>query len=123
MPLNCRYDPGDYLDYDEWHHGPTGDYYTIMPKLKRRKRCASCGKLIAAGATCTEFLISRAPRSGIEYSIYGDGENGVPKASRWLCESCSDIYFSLDDLGFDVGPYEDLRETLKDYQAIKRSEK
>lgn len=116
MPLtcNCDYDLGD---FDEWHYGATNDDYTIMPSFSRRKKCSSCGVLINTDAICTKFPIARATLSDIEERIYGDE---VPKAPRWLCESCSDIYFNLNELGYCVGPYEDLRETLKEYIQMNK---
>jgi hypothetical protein len=115
MHLTCGCD-FDYQEYDQWHFGPTGDDYTVMPKFPHRRKCASCGSIIEAGAICTKFPISAAPKSDIDVRIHGDGEEGVPRAPRWLCESCSDIYFNLDALGFCVGPWDDMREMLADYQ-------
>jgi hypothetical protein len=114
MPLTCSC--GDWGDFDEWHFGAVGDDYMIMLDFPKRKRCASCGDLIDSGSLVTKFQIARRPKNDIEERIYGDGEEGVPKAPKYLCERCSDIYFNLEALGFCVGPYEDLRETLKDYQ-------
>ncbi|WP_294346780.1 hypothetical protein [Prosthecochloris sp.] len=115
MPLTCGC--GDYEDYDEVFYGP--DEYSVMPQRRRRARCASCKSLINEGDTVTVFSRSRRPRNDVESRICGDDLSydiyAVPLASLYLCESCSDLFFSLDALGFCVGPYEDLRETVKQY--------
>ena len=114
MPLSCycEYEPdsGDVL-YD-----PPRDYKTC--DRKRATKCSSCREPVRPGDLAVEFTRYKVPEHEIELRIYGEtAESGPPRASLWLCERCGDLYWSLADLGFCVGPYEDLRETVRDYAA------
>ena len=106
MPLSCECDYGDC----DWYYEIPDDYSTF-DKL-RRKRC-SCGSLIERGALCLKFRSWRSPGSDIEERIHGDE---VPMASKYLCERCADLYFSLSELGFDcVSPNESMMELVREY--------
>lgn len=107
MSLSCEC----YDDYDWFYNGP--DDYSIFNR-KRRKRCTSCRQLIDIGALCTEFECWRPPNHEIEETIHGDA---VYIANQYLCEKCSDIYFSLEELGFCVvlGSMQDLLDEYQDY--------
>jgi hypothetical protein len=75
-----------YFDDPEFFYEKIGE-----PKpfnLKRRKRCINCKKLINQGTECQELDIWR-------YNENGDEKHS---ASRWLCEKCSDLSMSLDEL-------------------------
>jgi hypothetical protein len=59
----------------------------------------------------------RIPLHDIEVKIYGeDGE--IPIPPKYLCEPCSDIFFSLEELGFCVRPFDNQKELLKEYQEL-----
>ena len=112
MGLSCEcgdFEPGD---LDEWWYAPSD--YSTMPERKRRARCVSCKKPIENGATVTEFE-RRRHANGFEYDKLGLEE--VPLAPYWMCETCSDIYFSLVELGFCMNIAEDsMQSCLRDYQ-------
>lgn len=110
MPLSCSC--GDSDDWT-WTYQPP-DHYTTFPILRRRKRC-TCGVLIKPGEECAKFECSRPPISDVELSIYGDDMDAVPLADRWLCERCSDLYFSFAELGYCVGPDEKMLELAEEY--------
>lgn len=114
MPLTCSCDyeaePGSviWLDPD--------DYTTLQ--TKRRQRCCSCGDLIDIGAVVGVTRRFKVPETEIECRIYGeDGE--VPLADKFLCEECTDILFSLEELGYCVYAGENQKEVLKEYQDLK----
>jgi hypothetical protein len=110
MSLSC-----ECYDDSEWFY-TAPDYYTTFSK-NRRKRCCSCIELIDIGSICTEFECYRTPRNEIEERIHGDE---VYTANKFLCESCSDIYYSLCELGFCV-ILGDMLEQLNEYQEYKRT--
>ena len=117
MPLSCDCDY-DY-DGDSWFFYAPSDYQ-IMHYTGRRKRCCSCGEFIKLGAICTEFPRHRWPRTDIELRIYNyDDCAEIEMASWWMCEECSDLYFSLTDLGFcfEIG-YESMRELVNEYAEV-----
>ena len=109
MGLSCSCDDGG----DVWYYPP--DDYTKMPPYPHRRRCFSCKDVIQWTAICTAFSVCRAPSSDIEEVIYGDE---VVAAPRFLCERCSDLYFSLDELGFCVNLGDDMRELVREYAEI-----
>lgn len=115
MPLSCsiwEYDS----DSASWYFYPPKDY-TVFVRA-RRKRC-SCGDLISFGETCTVFKCARGPRTELEERIRGEE---VWLASKYLCERCSDMYFSLLELGFvAVCPEENMIELVKEYSATYKS--
>ena len=102
-------------DEDGWWFEPPTDY-TEMPVGPRRKRCCSCREKIEPGACCTAFPRGRGPVSDIEERING---TEIRLASWWMCEECSDLFFSLDELGFCVTVgQEPMRELVAEYAAI-----
>lgn len=115
MPLSCSI--FDYnVDSDSWYFYPPEDYSTYT--RPRRKGC-SCGKMVAQGNLCTKFFRSRPCRSLIEEIIHGDE---VPLAPMYLCEACSDLYFSFIELGFvAVCPAENMIELAKEYASTYQS--
>ncbi len=123
MSLSCSCgdwepEPGDVA----WF--PPSDYTTLTLKVSRE--CNSCGIRFKPADVCTEILRAKVPDSDIEISIYGDEFidpcDGPRRRSHWMCESCSDIYFSLEELGYcvEIG---DMRELLADYQEQKKWER
>ena len=112
MPLSCS------CSYDDapWFYFHPEDY-SVMPPRARRCRCSSCRELIDAGATVAAFERSRPTCSDVEDSIWGGDD--VPMATWFLCERCTDLYFSLYELGFQcVAPDDDMREMVQEYAAL-----
>ncbi len=113
MSLSCSCESdGDF----SWYYSVPKDFTTLQ--TKRRKRCSSCNTLISVGETCTQFYRHRPPKWEIEEKIWGeDGE--IPLASMHHCESCADMFFNLQELGFTcIAPDEDVRKLVKEYQAV-----
>ena len=112
MGLSCECPCGD--EYDAvWYYNEPGDY-SKLPK-GRRKRCCSCRTLINIGANVTKFSRWRESKpDSIEEEILGEG--AVIKLANWYqCEKCSDLYFSLEELGFCIEPGDDMRDLIKEY--------
>jgi type II secretory ATPase GspE/PulE/Tfp pilus assembly ATPase PilB-like protein len=77
--------------------------------------------MLNEGDTVTEHTRSRDSKTDIEYEIYGEGPDAIPLASMYLCETCSDLYFSLRELGFEcVTPDENMRELVAEYAELNR---
>jgi hypothetical protein len=114
MSLSCECD-------SDWYPEPGDELYSCGVQeyseftLKRRKRCCSCSEFIEIGSLCVEQQRYKVPEDDIEINIYGeDGE--IPISSHWMCEQCSDIYFSLEELGFCVWPGLNMNELLLEYK-------
>ena len=113
MSLSCKCDyDGDFGSY----YSHPNNYTTLQTTM--RKRCKSCNELIDKGAICTKFDIHRSPKYEVEEKIYGeDGE--IELAPMYHCESCADMYFNLQELGFEcISLYEDMRKLVKEYQEV-----
>lgn len=110
MSLTCECDD---WDGDGWYyHGPYEGNY----KPCRGKRCCSCGSMVRTGDTCVTFPRYRGPASEIEERIYGEE---VPLASWVMCETCGDLFWSLDALGFCISIGADsMRELTRQYAEI-----
>lgn len=113
MPLSCSCPDAD--DAEWWWFHP-GDYSVL--DTKRARRCKSCGELIPVGSLVTKFKRERIPASDIEERIWGYGD--VPMATWYHCECCADLYFSLEELGFCVAPYEKMLELVKEYAEMTK---
>ena len=117
MSLSCDCDidwypdPGDVIGYPP-------DEYTILD-TPRRKRCMSCKELIALGSQVGRFEHYKIPEGDIEERIYGD-DGEVPRAPRYMCEACMDIYFSLTELGYCISD-NNMRAALTEYQTLKKT--
>lgn len=94
------YDPGDYMELD----------------TKRSRKCCSCGGKIAVGDVCSRVPRTKIPEYEVELKIYGeDGE--APLSNAYACERCTDIFWSLRDLGFEcVYIAEGMPGLLSEYQ-------
>ena len=76
--------------------------------------------MLNAGDIVTEHTRSRNARSDVELEIYGEGPE-VPLATWYLCETCSDLWFSLRELGYEcISPSESMREMVAEYAALTR---
>lgn len=111
MPLTC------YCDWEpeagDWCFYGVNDYAPLATKCSRR--CRSCGEKIAVGDLCCKAARFRVPLHDVEVKIYGeDGE--IPIAPIFMCERCSDLFWSLFELGFEcISPAEDMRQLVRDY--------
>lgn len=117
MSLSCACDwrSGDWTYFDP-------DDYSTTPKQGHRKRCCSCQEQIPLAAISTEFLRVRSTQIGMEFFGFGPSAGAdKPLPSWWMCERCSDLYFSLLDLGFCITLGEDdMRELVKEYAQERR---
>jgi len=115
MPITCQFlDASDVDVPGPFYHDIEVDY-TTAPVLRKRKRCASCDTLINPGAVCTSHPRWTFPRSDVEERIVGGDDIEIPLAPTWLCEKCSDLYFSFIEKGFAVLPCEDMNDNLVHY--------
>jgi len=106
MSLSCYCsDDGD------WWYIPPHDYSALA--TKRARKCRSCGARIAPGDLCTRHECYRTWTHEIEERIYGD--DGVPMPDAYLCERCSDLYYSLDELGYCYTMGDDLLALVREY--------
>lgn len=114
MGLSCDCDMGD---GDSWSYTQPEDYSVLS--TRRRKRCCSCKILIGVGDTVVKFERTQPlAYDSIAAKIYGDD---YPLAPWYMCESCGDLYFSLDELGFCIYiDQESMPQLLKQYHEIYR---
>lgn len=64
------------------------------------------------------FRRIKIPETEVECAIYGeDGE--VPLATKYHCERCADIFFSLRELKFCVFGGESMLELLEEYRIVR----
>ena len=112
MPLTCRCywepGPGDHI----WHD-PEG-YETLGPPIRRRQRCCSCNNLISLGETVARTQRSKVPNTDVERVIYGE-DGHVPLADKFLCKTCADLFFYLQDRGYRVYAGENMLELAKEH--------
>ncbi len=116
MPLSCDcdFDGGDY----SWYFVVPVDYSIL--ETKRRRRCWSCKELIDIGAVVNQYFTHRPPKYDVEIKIYGeDGE--ICMQTRYHCECCADLAWSLHELGFCWSPDEDQHELVKQYVEFKKT--
>ncbi len=76
--------------------------------------------MLNSGDIVTEHICYRNARTAFEERIWGDQ---VFLANKYLCESCSDIYFSLVELGYGFNLGDDMRDLLRDFQDIENARK
>lgn len=107
-------------DDAEWFYTPPENYELIPHRISNRRfRCASCKQLIDHGSTVIRFERTRPAASAIEERIFGEHSYAVPIAPLFWCERCADLYWSLTELGYCVGPEEDVRELVKEYAELR----
>ena len=116
MTLSCTCDYDDY-DGDGWFYYGPEDYTTLQ--TKRSRKCCSCSTKINVGDIVTKFTRARNLNYGsIEEKIYGEGGE-IYLADWFMCEECSDLYFSLKELGFCISlGYDSMQDLLKEYQDV-----
>ena len=106
MPLTCSCSG----DYDWFYESP--EFYSIFD-YKRRKRCCSCGDLIDIGSYAGRF-------ESYEFDEAGDEKYLAP---NWMCETCTDIFFTLEDLGYCIVLKSDnMKDLLAEYHDQKEWE-
>lgn len=99
MPLTCECT----FEYDTGYWCLAPEDYSEL-RTKRARRCSSCKALIAVGDCCGEWPRLRCP------------DPGVRMASAYTCERCTDLFFSLDELGYKcIAYWEDMTELAKEY--------
>jgi len=108
MGLSCSC--GEY-DGEGWWFFPPDDYERAP--AGRRKRCCSCKSLIEIDAICTRFTRGRGPNTEIDELIHGDE---ISLASWWMCERCSDLYFSISELGFCITLGDSMLDLVREYR-------
>jgi len=109
MSLSCECDyDGDY----EWYWEQPDDYSIL--KTNRRQRCVSCKELIDVGSTVNAFYRYRYWKTAIEERIYGD-DGEIPLATKYHCEECADLFWSLEALGFCGQPEENQHSLVAEY--------
>ena len=111
MPLACYCD-----DEGDWFHEPPNDF-APMHVLGVLKKCASCGATIKPLAESGRFFCFRIAAGDIEERIYGEGGH-VYMADRFMCDTCTGLYFSLSDLGFCLNLGENMLDLAKEYGAV-----
>lgn len=117
MSLMCE------CEYDDWPEPGQMQWFSPAEYLplstKKARKCCSCSERIAVGDTCCEVSRSKVPGNEIECRIYGeDGE--IPMASKYLCEQCADLYFSLEEVGYCVTPMEDQRKLVAEHFLLRK---
>lgn len=111
LSCSCNFD-GDTEGWDWWWVAP--EDFTPFDG-KRRKRCHSCGFLIATGEECAKVWRYRHPLTDIEYNIVGDD---VPLAPRVLCSRCGEIFFNLKEYGYCVNIDKPMPEQLREHWEL-----
>lgn len=113
MPLSCECDVSE--DTGRYCWGP--EDFSVMPRRMRRLRCVSCNSFIESNSVVAKFRQTRFPKTDIECRIYDLDPEAITLASAYLCEECAGLYFSLEELGYCVGPYDGIRELVAEYAA------
>lgn len=111
MSLSCSCNEWDGEGEGHWYP----EDYSVLD-TKRRQRCPSCNALINVGALCAKFHRFRGPKTEVEERIYGEE---IPLAAKYICETCADLYFSLKELGYCPGWWEEMRELAQEYAEEK----
>lgn len=109
MGLTCSCGDG----YEWFYEGPKD--YSVLD-TKRSRKCESCGDRIELGETVGKFHCYRPPRSEYEESRFNEE---VPLASKYMCEECTGLWFSLTELGFCITlGNESMRELTAQYAEV-----
>lgn len=119
MPLSCDCD----FDADgeaDWYFNQPHDYSILQ--TSRRQRCWSCNELIDLGSVVNQYSRWRYPNSDIELRIHDwDEAAEIYLGTKYHCESCADLAWSLAELGFCWTPFEDQRELVKQYAEFQKT--
>lgn len=128
MPLSCECPDGGFVDW--FYESPDDymemDYRPLRLELLfggqlikvRRKRCSSCKDFIQQGSMVAKFTRFRGALTNKEARARGDI---IKLAPVYLCERCSDLYFSFSELGYTcIAPDEDMLELAEEYAMMRR---
>lgn len=110
----CGCGEPDFEPGQVFYYNPS-DYSTHLGKISCR--CSSCGTKIAPRDVIAAFMRFKVPDCDYEVSRFGD-DGEVPRSPYRLCETCADIWFSLDELGFCSHPTDNQFENAKEAHAI-----
>jgi hypothetical protein len=112
LSCECDYDPepGQTIWYDPSDYAPLAS--------SRARKCCSCKGKIKPGDLAAKVPRYKIPASDIEIKIYGE-EGEIPRAPKFMCERCADLFFSLTELGYCGEPWEDQRELIKEYAELR----
>lgn len=113
MSLSCSCDS----PYDGESFFWRDQYDTTMP-VGIRKRCCSCKDLINISAFATAFPRFRSPLPDAEEAIH---DEEVPLANWYLCETCSDLFWSLDALDYCIGLGENMHDLVCDHVEMQEN--
>ncbi len=118
MSLSCGCDIDWYPEPGDVFISGQSDFKS-MRFLSRRKKCCSCRNVIQVNDTVLEFYQSKTPDHDVEIAIYGeDGE--IERASLFMCEKCSDIYLSLEEIGYCPQVNKNQRRLLQEHLDVKK---
>lgn len=116
LSCSCDYDG----DEPDWYWWPP-KYYTTYKKWQSRLCiCKGCKNRVSYGDTVSEVTRSRpATEWEEERDIASFDPDAITIASVYMCERCTDLFFSFQDLGFEcVSPYEDMIGLAKEYHDM-----
>lgn len=122
MSLSCSCD-FDYDDDPEWYWWQPKEYSTYKKWRSQKCCCKRCENRVSYNDTVGEVTRSRQHTEWEldhmgEWGCEGDPE-AVWLASAYMCERCTDLFFSFDDLGFEcVSPYEDMLFLASEYHEV-----
>lgn len=114
MSLGC-YADNDEIDLAQLKPGTV--FYEIPSNYsyyegKRACRCTSCHAKIKPNNIIAAFNRFKVANHAVDLAIYSDGL--IPYAPYRLCERCADLWFSLDELGFDSDPTDNQMDNAKE---------
>lgn len=116
MSIACSsdYDGADGEDW--WWYRPADE---APLSTKRGRKCCSCGTKVGVGDTARKIARARSCSERCDYieeAIYGDE---VPLAAWYLCETCGDLAYALDELGYcyKLGVGQSLKSQIAEYRA------
>lgn len=111
LSCSCDYEPDAGSVCWLW----ANDYSEL--KTKRSRKCCSCGKRIKVGELVAAYERYKVPEYEIELQIYGEDDwNGPPRATKYHCEECADLCFSLLELGFEcISIFDNMRGLVAEY--------
>ena len=119
MSLSCRCDLGWYPEPGDVFVSGQSDFKKML-FISRRKKCCSCKEIIQPNDTVLEFYMSKIPCDDVEIAIYGE-EGEINRASLFMCESCSDIFLSLEEIGYCPQVNVNQRRLLQEHLDMRGS--
>ena len=112
------------LTCDYYYDPEPGDVCWDVPSgwkthtRKRLPKCCSCGEPVS-GEKCLEFRRYKIPEYDVEIRIYGeDGDQGPPRASRFMCFECGWRFLALARHGYAINIYDDMRRLMIEHDGL-----